>query len=650
MLVALLVLALAGDSPAGSPSAEEMATYRAARATAGRDANAHVKLALWCEAHGLNPEKVEHLAIAVTADPANAVARGLMGMVKDGGAWVRPDGVGERIQKDKDLSDKLAEYKSKRAELQDRFEPKGNGARFSRAAAAKAHARLGAWCEKSGLQAEATAHYTSAVVLAPQEDANWKHLGYVRHEGRWMSREQLAAAREEAEAQRKADARWEPLLREWRARQNDKDAARKDEAIAKLAGVSDSRAVPSIMKVFANPAESDQMLAVQLLGQIDSPASTKALAQLAVFSGSEAVRSAAMGSLRHREPRDYAGMLVEMIRTPTTYEIKPVGGPGDPGGLLVDTPRFRMLRHYDAPKVYNDAGNAIVGYDVNGLPIISSQHEFRNLLNTRPEQRPVALFQLEQKTAQMIAAANLKAEASQQRLMADVYAIETANAAAIERNRWAISTLSGTLDAPEQLGNDQDAWSKWWYDRLGYRYEPPPKMVLEVDASPELPPPPTIVSCFAAGTPVRTLDGHRPIEGLSVGDRVLTQDTATGELSFQPILVVHRNPPGSTVRITLDNGETVVASRFHRFWRAGRGWAMARELEKGDELRTLAGRSRITGLSEGAPEPVFNLDVAKTRTFFVGQHDALVHDNTLPDSRARAFDAGQPLESSRPAK
>jgi hypothetical protein len=36
---------------------------------------------------------------------------------------------------------------------------------------------------------------------------------------------------------------------------------------------------------------------------------------------------------------------------------------------------------------------------------------------------------------------------------------------------------------------------------------------------------------------------------------------------------------------------------------------------------------------------VYNLDVAATRTYFVGGRDLLVHDNTLPDPRARLFDA-----------
>ena len=96
---------------------------------------------------------------------------------------------------------------------------------------------------------------------------------------------------------------------------------------------------------------------------------------------------------------------------------------------------------------------------------------------------------------------------------------------------------------------------------------------------------PYIRTCFAAGTPVHTVNGTRPIEAIQVGDQVLSQDAATGALSFQPVVFVHRNPPDKTLRIRLSDGDSVVCSVYHRFWRANLGWAQARELKPGDTLR-----------------------------------------------------------------
>ena len=85
-----------------------------------------------------------------------------------------------------------------------------------------------------------------------------------------------------------------------------------------------------------------------------------------------------------------------------------------------------------------------------------------------------------------------------------------ANAQIVPGNMRVAAVLRETLDAPD-LGDDEDAWRTWYYDRLGYRYEPPDQITVAVDASPQLPPP-TITDCFAAGTPVRTPEGRRPIE------------------------------------------------------------------------------------------------------------------------------------------
>ena len=83
-----LLAALAGDA---SPSPQDLKTYEALKLKAGKDAQAQVKLALWCEAHGLDAERLKHLAQAVLADPGNATARGLLGLIGFGGRWESPE-------------------------------------------------------------------------------------------------------------------------------------------------------------------------------------------------------------------------------------------------------------------------------------------------------------------------------------------------------------------------------------------------------------------------------------------------------------------------------------------------------------------------------------------------------------------------------
>ncbi len=629
-----LVLICAGWLASDPPASEDRRAYEAASARAGRSAEAHVKLALWCEAHGMATERLKHLATAVLIDPANARARGLMGLVAYQKRWLLPAAVGDAVETDEALTAKLAEYNRRRAELEESLQPGYYG--INRRKAARGHERLAMWCADHGLQAESVAHFTTAIHFDPYHDATWRRLGYVRHDGRWMTHDQIAASEREAHLQRMADRRWDTSLTLWKKWLGDRHkapAARKN-----LASVQDPRAVPAIVKVFAHGPAADRLEAITLLRPIDAPTASRALANLAISSADAQVRETAIDALKERPLRDFVGPLIEMIHAPVTYRFIPVNGPGTTGGLEVDTPRMHLIRRYDAPPVVK-LGTAFSGYigrDMFGMPFIATGFEMWEIEGSKLHQL-ADIRAVEARTAELILEANIKAEVARQRLAADVDAIERFNAQAAFLRVRVPAVLAAVAGAPD-LGEDEDAWHCWWYDRIGYRYDPPPRVTIEQDAVPQVPPP-TLISCFVAGTPVRTLQGPRPIESIRVGDQVLCQDTFTGALDFQPVLVAYHNPPGATVRITLDGGKPLVPSVYHRFWRAGRGWAMARELKPGDILRTLDGLVRVESVEPAEKAPLFNLDVAGARTFFAGESALLVHDNSPPDTSATPFDA-----------
>ena len=60
------------------------------------------------------------------------------------------------------------------------------------------------------------AHFTTAVHLDPSRESSWRHLGYVKRNGRWISPEQAAAEAKDDREQRQANRHWEPLLRKWK--------------------------------------------------------------------------------------------------------------------------------------------------------------------------------------------------------------------------------------------------------------------------------------------------------------------------------------------------------------------------------------------------------------------------------------------------
>jgi hypothetical protein len=704
------------------PPADDLKDYREAAAHAGRDAEAHVRLALWCEAHGLSAERLKHLAIAVLTDPANATARGLMGLVAYRGKWQRPDAVAEQVKADEATAAAMAEYNAKRA---------------SAPATGDAHWKLALWCEQKGLKPEMMAHLAAVVRLDPSREAAWSRMGYKKHGRRWMTDAQVAAAKAESEAQKQANHYWQPLLAKWRGWLADK--AKRTEAERGLAQVTDPRAVPSVMATFAAGTAAQQEVAVRVLGQIDSQGSSRALAALAVFGGSTGVRRAATETLRRLDPREFAGLLVALLRDPIKYEVRPVGGPGSPGGLFVDGKRFNVQRLYSPPPMpYLPISPADwVDYDANGMPSVVTHVALTYTVNTWSSNKVVERMSLPQflqssptdpnlppvlqdfrahwdqerqkflahaphnrgivtahpaaanqiwsiavtqptgtstprmietrvPVGQIVAEYQMSAVVAQQQLANDVALVDGYNADVKQMNDLVTQILREV--SGQDLGDSRTDWEAWWTNLKGYAYfsapddpyrptfveqvplaylpRPVPMMTFDVQTGPTTtvtgPPTASIVSkvasCFGAGTAVRTLSGPRPIETLRVGDQVLTQSTRTGALGYHPILVVHHNPPSPTFLIALA-GDTIVSSPFHRFWRVGKGWVMARDLKAGDTLRLLEGPARVESVEAGPVQPVFNLDVADDHDFFAGVAAALVHDNTLPDLREAPFDA-----------
>jgi len=318
---------LAIGLPESQSTPEDLAAYHAAAARIGDDAEAHVRLALWCEAHNLRAEREEHLAAALRIAPDDPRARGLVGQVAENGRWERPEQVAARVRADSELAAKLVNYNAKRSKS---------------AMTQEAQWKLALWCQQQGLEPEAVAHFAAVTRIPPPRrkgldalvqdpyrdlrDAAWKKLGCRLHQGRWMTEEQIHAEREEAAAQARADRRWSKLLEDWK---RDLHAgSHREEAEANLAGVTDPRAAREVWRVFAGGGPADQARAAQILGQIDAPAASQGLVKLAVFSSSPEVRRLATETLRGRDPREFVGDLIGLIHEPIRYEVQPVDRPG----------------------------------------------------------------------------------------------------------------------------------------------------------------------------------------------------------------------------------------------------------------------------------------------------------------------------------
>jgi hypothetical protein len=519
--------------------------------------------------------------------------------------------------------------------------------------------------------------------LDPSREPAWKRLGYRKVNGRWVTDEQLASLKAESEARKAADRTWRPRLEKWRRDLLSKTESKRAEAERLLAEISEPAAVRSIGEVFLGGDRLDARRAVQLLGQIDAVSSSRLLAHLAVFEADPEVRRAATETLRRRDPREFADVLIARICDPIKFKVNPVAGPGAPGELIVEGKKSTLKRTYaspPSPEVAMLPGDR-VRLDENGLPVIdrslgqglvtdpvefgrlalSPDDPFTRMIVYESMTRPigprtffysVVARSMTIPVGRMALESHRLAAASRRQLENDTDSIERHNDALREDNERIVGVLQQATG--RDFGANQEAWLTWLTDQVGFalrsRNSTPekPLIVEEVPIAYDAPPiAPTFidkplsyfrVSCFGAGTLVQTLKGPRPIETLKIGDRVLTQHPKTGALAYHPVTNVHHNPPSPTFLVKVA-GDTIVSSTFHRFWVVGKGWVMARDLKGDETLRLLDGPSRVESISEGPVQPVFNLDVADSHNFFAGSVSALVHDNTLPDRRLRPFDA-----------
>jgi len=630
----LLMLPVADGRPAAGPgprsSPEDRSTYRMLTSRAGRDADAQVRLALWCESRGLAPERLKHLALAVNGDPGHAAARGLLGQVSYLGRWRRAEEVGGLAEADTGRAASLAEYRARRVRADD----------------AESQWKLALWCERVGLDVEAVAHLAAVTRLDPGREAAWRRLGYQKQGGRWVRPGQVAAGRAESEARRKADGRWGASLA--KAREGLRDPSRRARAEAELAGVTDPRAVPAIVATFGGGGPADQAVGVRLLGQFDAPASSRALALLAAFGRSAEVRRAAAETAALRDPGETAGVLIGLLGDRLKFEVRPVEGPGSPGILFVEGERSNTRRIYAPPMPppeILEVLDQILNSDFD--PITTAERAAAvGGAAAQPIWMAWATHGRRRTVEHNFAEARRATLAARDQLGADIGALRAFNDQILLGNRPIVDALAALTG--KSPGSEREPWARWWVDQLGYAYKSAgaPKPTFDEDISLAYQPDYRVVtgsSCFGAGTPVHTPDGPRAIETLQLGDRVLAQDTTTGALDYRPVLGVRHNPPAATLRVAI-GGEAIEATGIHRFWVAGRGWVMARDLKPGDPVRVVGSRAEVRGVESGEVRPVFNLEVGSSHSYFVGRRGALVHDDSPVRPVADPFDA----ETDRP--
>ncbi len=95
------------------------------------------------------------------------------------------------------------------------------------------------------------------------------------------------------------------------------------------------------------------------------------------------------------------------------------------------------------------------------------------------------------------------------------------------------------------------------------------------------------VGCFAAGTPILTPEGSKPVEAIQPGDWVLAlpEDNPGAEVMPRMVEEVFENYlPTLYLRVS---GRTIRTTAEHPFWVRNHRWVAAQQLMPGDETQGL---------------------------------------------------------------
>ena len=423
-LLAIPLLLVFTPPPQESLKPGEMKRYEAAKAAAGDDAKKLVPLALWCEARGLDEDRDALLAKAVKADPKDPTAQGLRagssmtGTGRPPNRW--PRGQGGRG------SDREAR-RVQRPPREDR--PAGRLRSGGEAGWISA-----AWPNGPEVpgqdrpEAGARVYQARALVRAERPEGRGARQLHRRRPHRPLQRRDLAppglhqarrpldeprADRRRRERGGRAEARRPtlgPLLQKWAA--NSPTRRRRPRPGTFRQGHR-PRAVPSIIRLFAENSPAGQTLAVRLLGQIDAPPATKELGALAVFGATPEVRHDAALALKGASPR-----LRRRARRHDPHALDLQGAAAararDGGLLVVDSPRFHLVRTYKAPAPFRlgSTFHGYFGYGPDGLPSLVGSYEIRTDLRHGDTRRASCAqsdpAERRGRAVEMIAAANIK--------------------------------------------------------------------------------------------------------------------------------------------------------------------------------------------------------------------------------------------------
>lgn len=502
------------------------------------------------------------------------------------------------------------------------------------------HRQLARWCRLHRLNDQARAHWHAVLATRPNDVEARRAIGHQLVNGYWFSPEEL---KEADDASRRVEAEWRkwmPTMRKLVADLTSSNTSAKQRALARLTALDDPTALSSL-EITACQLDADQ--AIPFLQAIDKLRSTDAciaLARIAVTLPTDRRGAFATNALRAYPQECYVPELLGLLSTPIESAMETAFN--SKGELLIRRAMFREVKdekqllrlnrlvrtsefsgnvaqitvNFSVASAFLNVGTSISrggkrSSDLYAPPLESQIDEIAGAKNAAEDQR-----QLENQ----IAAANVDLA----RAATPVYTVlEGATQVVVERTPQAWWDWWQKYNERTTLGKSTRNYDVSRIDGARAYLTAGRSKIIQM-------------SCLVAGTLVHTAEGPKPIQSVLVGDMVVSQDVETGELALRPVLQTTVRPPKTTLTIVTQAGK-IQATAGHRWFVAGKGWLMTRELEPGMLLHTATGTTSVNEVSEDShAQETYNLVVDGFHTYFVGPQRILSFDNSEPRPTLRA--------------
>jgi len=556
--------------------------------------------ALHAESFGLSEQGIQIRNEALATAPDSPLVRSYLGKVRYGNAWLPIDEAAKHYAK----SERLAAYERRRADARDN---------------AASQISLATWCRREGLFEQEQAHLLRALDFDPEQKRLRQRLGQVRSGLNWLSADEADQQKQWEQQQAIHRQQWQPLV-DSIVRRLSGVAEERREAALELDQIRDPGAILTLEEALISATDELAAPLATTLGRIDEPEAAEALAGVVVRSSQPAARTEAARQLASRDRYSYVPQLLANLHTMLTMR----------GTTRVSTAKNRVIFNQEYVRQAVDRDETF---------------SVQTLLKRRSTLHGGGVLSID------AARPHLKQEEAQRRSE-----VEQENQKIAAKNAQIIDALN--LATGQQLGDSPQAWWDWWnreteslnvgsraravFKRTSYvsiddqdRLEVPLITVTASSSTSEyhLPRVQARYDCFVAGTPVCTARGMQPIERLTVGDLVLSQNVATGELEYKAIVRATRRPPIPLVKLVVGN-EVLECTGGHLFWVVERGWVKARDLKPGLVVHGAMGTASVTSNEAGPTAPTFDLVVADHHNYFAGTTRCLTHDNTSPRARS----------------